>query len=1207
MSAHAKPIDLDSELKRTTRAQSDAADPLASAWVSANAGTGKTHVLTRRVIRLLLAGTPPERILCLTYTKAAAAEMSKRVFDELAKWVTASPDDLKSALVKLLEREPTDDELARARILFAASIETPGGLKVQTIHAFCERLLQRFPLEAGVPPGFSILDDETGRALQREAVDDVLHAATRDRNSPLGQALAIAIAYAVDDRFDDLLAQAIRQRSWLDALLRFDGGIAEVEDLLRRKFGVRAGATRQAIERDIATLIPEPDLRRLRDALSGGSSSDVKLAATVTGALDATSPAARAKALLGYLLNGDGEPRKRPMTNGIKAAHPDLDAIVQRAQSRAPALRAELGGIRLIEATIALYRLADAVLQNFKEAKARRAVLDYDDLILKTAGLLNPRGYNEASTATEWVLFKLDGGLDHILVDEAQDTSPEQWRVIEALATEFFTGAGAREERRTLFAVGDEKQSIYSFQGADPRKFAEMGDAFSRLAQGSEQVWRRVPLDLSFRTVRTVLDAVDGVFSDAARTPGVTAGDTSIRHIASRLGHAGLVEIWPTEKPDDPSDIDTWQPLDETPDVSPVTRLADRIAATIERWLQDGERLPSEDRPVRAGDILILVRKRRPFAPAMVAALKARKIPVAGADRLALTEQIAIMDMMALGDFLTLPEDDLSLATVLKSPLFDLDDNDLLTIASGRKGTLWKALLDHRDTDPRYRAAGDTLKAWRARADYAPPYEFFAGLLGKDGGRARMLARLGGEASDALDEFLDLALSYDDAAPPSLTGFLSWLRASEREVKRDMEHGRNEVRVLTVHGAKGLEAPIVFLPDTCTTASAARQAGGIVTLEFDGDTDEKPLGTPPPFVWCVKGASKLPPMATASAATAQAETAERNRLLYVAMTRARDRLYVAGFETRSGRAPGCWYDLICEGLAGTLAEVPQPDGTTLLRLSEEQTAEPKPPRHELAASMAPVPLPEWALRPAPRVNAPSIPLAPSRLEAYAPDDEGEPLPNQPGRDIRTDEPPAAPSASLGGDFRFLRGTLTHALLQHLPTLPSASWQSAAAQFIAKRGAALSPRAQASIISETLTILNDPSFAPLFGPTSRPEVPIAALIPRPDGKGPPLRLSGQIDRLVETAGEVLIVDYKTNRPPPREPEQVALAYIYQLVAYRLALQEIYPGRTIRAALLWTDGPRLMEIPPRLLDTATSQLWDLEAARLDAPVERSYLPK
>jgi len=789
-------------------------------------------------------------------------------------------------------------------------------------------------------------------------------------------------------------------------------------------------------------------------------------------------------------------------------------------------------------------------------------------------------------------MFKLDRGIDHILVDEAQDTSPEQWQIVEALAREFFTGGGQHETVRTLFGVGDEKQSIYSFQGAAPKQFAEMGRHFATMC-GTDS-WRRIPLDLSFRTVAPVLDAVDRVFADHGRTPGLTAEATLVRHAVHRIGHGGIVEVWPTEVPDDVAGTDPWSPLAEATERVPAERLAERIASTIRCWLDEGEMLTSEGRRVRAGDIIILVRKRRPFAGPMVAALKARGIPVAGADRLRLSEQIAVEDLMSLGDFLTLPEDDLALAEVLKSPLIGLDDDDLLGIAHGRNGSLWKAIIAHKNDSDRIRTAVETLKRWRSRADFVPPFEFFASILDREGGRAKLLARLGAEAADPIDEFLNLALRYDDAEAPSLTGFLAFLREADREVKRDMEQGRDEVRVMTVHGAKGLEAPIVFLPDTCSTAT-----GGRVTTLFDMEDLDLPKGTDgTPFVWSVKGTGKHPLITNAKVARTRAETEERNRLLYVAMTRARDRLYVAGFEGKR-RAPGCWYELIAEGLSDILEEVEDAAGIKVRRhIALQSVPVPEQTRHDKAEVEA-MALPPWATAPAPREVALSIPLAPSRLEAYAPDEEGEPLPVQPAHRRAAEDEPAAPSPRLqASEHRFLRGTLTHALLQHLPTLPASGWENAAAGFLELRGAVLSPAVRASIAKETLAILTAPEFAPLFGPGSRAEVPIVALIPNPDGKSAPLKLMGQIDRLVDTGNEVLIVDYKTNRPPPLHLNGVAAAYLYQLAAYRLALRAIYPGRTVKAALLWTDGPRIMALPDAMLDSYTGRLWSLDLTSLDA---------
>ncbi|MFA5899821.1 MAG: double-strand break repair helicase AddA [Hyphomicrobium sp.] len=1179
------------DFERTQRAQRDAADPIASVWVSANAGTGKTHVLTQRVLRLMLAGTVPERILCLTYTKAAAAEMSKRVFDTLAKWVTMPEADLERQLVDLCDREPLAGETELARTLFAVAIETPGGLKVQTIHSFCERLLQRFPLEAGVAPGFTVLDDTTSKALLREAIDASLREATDGSSPQLRQALETIIPYAAEERFDDVLRAALAERHWLDSASRIDLGNGEeglegLERVYRRSFGVRQDVSVDDIHSDMADVVRDAELLRLRDALTGGSPKDQKAAVHVTGALTAASSPARAAALEKFFCT-EGKARASLMTKGVATGFPGLKESFETAQQNFMLLVGERRGVRAIVATMALHRLAGEVLQRYTGAKARRAALDYDDLISRSVNLLSTQDL------AAWVMFKLDRGIDHILVDEAQDTSPEQWQIVEALAGEFFNGSGQHDVVRTLFAVGDEKQSIYSFQGAAPHKLAEMGRKFAE--QSKANVFRHVPLDLSFRTVAPVLDAVDRVFSDRVRTPGLTTENAIIRHAVHRLGHGGVVEVWPTEVPDDDDGGDPWSPLDEATARAPAERLAERIAVTIRRWLDEGELLASEGRPVRAGDILILVRKRRPFAGPMVAALKARGIQVAGADRLRLSEQIAVADLMSLGDFLTLPEDDLALAEVLKSPLIGFDDDDLLVLAVNRQGTLWKALIDRAGKDERFRPAAETLKRWRSRADFAPPFEFFASILDREGGRAKLLTRLGAEAADPIDEFLNLALGYDDAEAPSLTGFLAYLREADREVKRDMEHGRDEVRVMTVHGAKGLEAPIVFLPDTCSTA-----AGGVGVPLLDVAGLDLPAGTKgTPFVWSVRGSSKHPLISAAQSARARREVEERNRLLYVAMTRARDRLYVAGFEGKRARTADCWYELITAGLAGFVEEMTDATGASILRRVEAQSVSPKPREASQKQDAAGVALPTWAASPAPREVTLSIPLAPSRLEAYAPDAEGEPIVEAaPPRRPVAEEPPSPPPRAQSSDNRFLRGTLTHALLQHLPTLPAAGWQKAADGFLEARGGVLSAGARRSIAKETLAILTAPEFAALFGPQSRAEVPIVALLANPRGKGAPLKLMGQLDRVVVQGDEVLIVDYKTNRPPPLEVDQVARAYLFQLASYRLALREIYAGRQIKTALLWTDGPRIMPIPDALLDEYTSRLWDLDASRLDA---------
>ena len=1183
-------------LAETEHAQAIASDPTISAWVSANAGAGKTHVLKLRVLRLLLAGTAPERILCLTYTKAAAAEMAQRIFKDLSDWTTSDDATLSATITRLVGQPPANSDLRTARQLFARAIETPGGLKIQTIHAFCERLLQRFPLEAGVAPAFSILDDETGSALRAEAINRTLGEANADTAGELAAALNTAVMYAADERFDELLAAALAKRAWLEDVSRLPlvrGGRAyeKLEAYYRQLFDVSPDATAAGILAEIGALLTDAELRAAIAALATGGKNDLKLADRLGKALATSEPLERLAAFSEAFLTGKGEPRadRGFLSKAVSAAEPAVATKLANARDRLYVLAQRRRSLQVVAATLALIRLADRVMQHYAEAKARRAALDFDDLIVRTSNLLS------SSSAADWVLYKLDGGIDHILVDEAQDTSPLQWTIIESLASEFFAGEGAGAGGRTLFAVGDEKQSIYSFQGAAPKRFAQAGRQFGERAREADRAWSAVPLTLSFRTVGPLLDSIDSIFADPGRTPGLTASDAAIRHQAIRLGQAGRVEVWPTIVPAETAPTPAFAPLEETSTAAPVRLLAERIAEQIDTWLSGGEMLTSQGRVLAAGDILILVRRRQPFAPEMVRALKTRGIPVAGSDRIVLSEQIAVQDLMALGDFLVLPEDDLALATVLKSPLFDLDDMDLMAIAPQRKGSLWSALIAAPETNERTQSAVATLKRWRALADFAPPYEFFATLLDRDNCRKRLLRRLGPDAADPIDEFMQLALTYDDQAPASLQGFLSWLRDDERQIKRDMEQGRNEVRVMTVHGAKGLEAPVVMLPDTCSPAR-----GGRVPSVVDLAAAEMAGLQSSPHVWAVKGSRSLPPIAASDAVARQLALEEHNRLLYVALTRARDRIYVCGYETKRGRGAGCWYDTIMAGLEETLEPATNSFGEEILVLDGPQTVDIEPSSSPVADDRPAQALPDWALRRAPSEPQRVMPMSPSRLVPLETDDDGEPAPFDVVRagDGRPAEPASPSPRAMVAENRFLRGILTHALLEHLPQYDRAQRKDAAHQFIALRGKVLKERVRREIVKEALSVLDDPEFAAVFGQNSRAEVPIAAEIPNPAGIGPPLRLTGLIDRLLQRKNDVLIVDYKTNRPPPTDVTQVADAYVLQMAAYRVAVQQIFQTAAVRAAIIWTDGPRLMPIPDELLDLHQQRLWDLGSPSLDA---------
>ena len=1129
-------------------AQRRASHPETSVWVSANAGSGKTHALTTRVARLLLAGTAPERILCLTFTKAAAAEMSARLYKRLGGWATMPDEALAAAIADIEGSAPGGAALAAARRLFARAVETPGGLKIQTIHAFCERLLGRFPLEADVPPQFEILDERRASELMDEVRDTVLRRASAAPETPLGRALAHIVSRVDELSFGKLLSEVTGQRGNFAKMLARFGGLEGISAAIRVALSVEPGETSDSLLAGIARL-PEEEMRAAAAVLAGGTKTDMDRAALLGAVLASPAPSDMVDDYIGVFLTKEMTPRSRLITKKLGEENPQAADALEREQQRVAGLVERMKAVRVAEATEAIVTIAVAILETFEKTKQARALLDYDDLIAKARALLT------TSAMAPWVLYKLDGGIDHILVDEAQDTSPAQWDVVARIADEFLSGSGARGIVRTIFAVGDEKQSIFSFQGADPARFDEMKRYFEKRVKAAERQWDYVPLTRSFRSVPEVLGAVDRVFELERARNGLTASGDVDPHIAHRALDAGLVEIWELEEPEEGEEASPWDaPLDYVTGEAPMARLAARIAQTIRGWLDSNEMLAAKARPIRPGDILILVRRRNAFVGEMVRHLKKLDIPVAGADRMVLTEQMAVMDLLALGHFVLLPEDDLTLATVLKGPFAGLTEDDLFDLAWQRKGTLWQALKEKAD-DPRYRQAENLLSRLLDRADFEPPYEFFAHVLAGEEGRKHLLARLGPDAADPIDEFLALALEFERDHAPSLEAFLHWLERGAAEIKRDMDQGRDEVRVMTVHGAKGLEAGIVFMPDTCAAPGGALDPS-LLSLP--------PLGPDGPelLLWPVRKKDEDTVSAAARDRLRELRAAEYRRLLYVAMTRARDRLYVAGYRGANPPSPDCWYEMICEALIPKAEEIALEEGRRLWRIEGAQ-------RREIEADVQPdeqeaPELPAWTSRDAPVEPSPSRPLAPSKLPP-----EG------------LSEPAASSPVADDGAARFRRGSLIHRLLQTLPDLAPGERRGAAARFLSLSVHGLDGTDQEEIGNAVFHVLENPDFAGIFAPGSRAEVPVAGMI---EFRGRPLLVGGQIDRLCITDAEITIVDYKTNRPPPKAAADVAPAYVAQMAAYRAVLTEIYPDRVIRCALLWTEEPELMLLPAEMLENA-----------------------
>ena len=1141
-----------------TRAQRDAADPAASVWVSASAGTGKTKVLTDRVLRLLLNGTAPGRILCLTFTRAAAAEMAIRITGTLGEWTTAADEILDMALRDLLARAPEDAEFRRARMLFAQVLDAPGGMKILTIHAFCQSLLRRFPIEAGIAPHFAVADERTQRELLNEAQNRLLRHARHGEDEDLAAALAAITSQIGEDSFAKLMGDLTGARDRLGG----EADSAQMVTAIGRLLGVAkqendAGLVGSACAEDA---FERAALVQAAAALAAGSKTDVARGNLIAAWL-AGANTARIGGFEEYsraFLKKDGDPFAKLATKAVRDSAPEADKSLAEEQTRLLAVRARRMALAVMHNSAALIRFGARMLHYYRQEKSARAVLDYGDQIMETRKLLS------AEDIAPWVLYKLDGGLDHILVDESQDTSPAQWSVIAALAEEFFAGEGAHENShdaaRTIFAVGDEKQSIFSFQGADPEALADMRASFRRRVEDARRQWRQVPLDRSFRSTAAVLGAVDAVFAGPEAAPGVVQPGERMQHEAARIGQGGLVEMWPAAVPrDGPEDPPWTPPVTRRAGDDPAGRLAAVIAENIHGWLQAGQTpgghgwLESENRPIRAGDIMILVRQRGSFVAALVRALKARNVEVAGVDRMKLTEQLAVMDLMALGDFLLLPGDDLTLAALLKGPFIGFDEDQLFALAWRRGAdSLWHQLATRRDENPQFTRAHQILSALLARADYQPPFEFYAEFLGAGGGRAQLLGRLGIEAADPIDEFLSAALAYERAHPPSLQGFLHWLRAAQTELKRDPEQARNEVRVMTVHGAKGLQAPIVFLPDTL---SLPRDQTTILWAE-DGHAGALPL-------WPGRRAREERVTGALRDHARARDMDEYRRLLYVAMTRAEDRLYICGWHGAKTPPDGCWNHLVRDGLAELDGveeielEFAQGDGWsgTGLRYSCAQTAAP-----ETAAEAAPdsaeiEELPREFRAPPPPEPSPPRPLAPSRPVAAA--------------------PPARSPLEADGASTFLRGRLVHRLLELLPEAAQESRGDAARRFLARPVHGLDEQTQAEIAAEVMAVLSDRAAQPLFGPNSRAEVPLAAVL----GKHV---ISGQVDRLVVEHDRVLVVDYKSGRAAPHDESAVAEAYTAQMANYRAVLRAIFPGREIRCALLFTDGPALLWLPDSHMD-------------------------
>jgi ATP-dependent helicase/nuclease subunit A len=1156
---------------RAQKAQADAALPDRSAWVEAHAGSGKTKVLIDRVARLLLRredgrqGAAPDTILCITYTKAAANEMLSRLFKTLGDWSVAGDDTLRGELARLENRDKSaydESALDDARTLFARALETPGGLRIETIHAFCSRILRRFPLEARVSPGFGEIEDQEADRLWDEAMrGEILEAAETDP----------AALSTLSETGGGLGASAV--------LSSLRGARAKLTGADRLAVKARIKAALNAPDETAGELVsqavdhafPRAEIQSVIDLLNsnpGAKKSDLALLNTLIHCLSDAPSDDRFERYCSVFLTAKGEWRQgNPYTAGMSKQSNLLQALFQMKDgdgSEVARIRQLLGDLKArlaYERTAALVDVGLPVLSAYASGKAAHAALDFDDLIQRTRALLTAPGI------AEWVLFKLDGGLTHILLDEAQDTSPDQWTIINTLVEEFRAGRGADRaiDPRTQFTVGDKKQSIYSFQGADPEQFLMEKQAFIGAEEALHGRANLPDMTMSFRSTPQVLGFVDAVFnSDSfagdpfSQMPPDEADE--LRHVARRADQPGRVDLWPVEPHDSAEETDPWDaPLDHIGESSPKNRLAMKIAAAIRAMIETGEPVwhRGEQRPVRAEDILILVRKRGALFEALIRALKDKGLPVAGADRLVLLDHIGVQDCLNLIRFALFPSDDLTLAEILRGPFCGLiDDNTQLYRLAFKRGgqSLWQRLSQA--DDPVFapaRAFCEDLLQHR----HLPAFDFLMRALttrreNNLSGWDHLIRRLGEPARDPVNALLNHALGHDMGEAASLQGFLAEIESDTSQLKRDLAEANGEIRVMTVHGAKGLQAPIVILPDT--TGGEKANTDGLFML--DGDTP----------VYSPRKSDDPPEIERLRLARETASARESRRLLYVALTRAQDRLIVAGAhfgsKTGDGYKPASWYALCRQAMMGLVdANEETADSETLtygdsLPPVSGHTAQTRP---EASA-------PAWATRPARTEAAAARVRSPSRL--------------------LTDTAPVSRPFGAARTAALARGRLIHTLLQYLPELPETARKAAARNYLARHGE-LQPEALEEILDVTLRTLGNPDFADVFAPGGRSE---AAIVGEIDTASGPLIINGRADRLVITDTDILVIDYKTDRPAPESADAIDASYGMQMAAYQAILKTSWPDRRVRAAILYTDGPHLFELPETLLQNSRKRLAD-----------------
>jgi len=1158
-------MNLSDILDQTEKTQARASNPKSSAFVSANAGSGKTYVLVKRILRLLIEGIDPARILALTYTTTAAANMSIRVFRELSEWVSLDDDALTKRIAQLDQSEVTQFRLRLARQLFARAVETPGGLKIQTIHAFCERILHLFPFEANVPANFEIVDDHIQSKLMATTRNKIIGQLSLNSRDELTASIIELIDLIGEQEFDSLIGTSIKRTQDIRRVIKDPKLIAELCDKIRANLNLCSTLTIDDLwERIYGNRLTEYECNEFGSILLKSTPNDQRIGQAIIESTTWDFSEAWKNSYFAAFFTSSMEPRSERgfITSRIRDEYPIIFDKLLQERDRLSILYDQIKTIKAYARTRGLLIVTNAYLTTYDAQKISAGMLDFDDLILKTKELLN-------RTSAQWILYKLDNGIEHILLDEAQDTSPNQWEILKLLTAEFYSGESSKRGIRTIFAVGDPKQSIYSFQGAEPNAFSAnrmfFKNKFKPLSdneQWDRQSFYDEKLTVSFRSTPEILYAVDQIFKDPENYQGLDQFPEATIHSSQRLNDTGLVELWKPINTEKKVTSEKWDaPLDTMESESSIVILARNIASHINMLINPNSNqriFDSKDgqRRIEAGDILILVRKRGKLFDAIIRLLKEKGLPVSGADRLNLNDHIAIMDLIALGKCVITPEDDLTLATLLKSPLFEFCEDELLLLAAERNGSIIDALYNDTRIE-KFKSAKVIFRNYQVASRDGGPFSFYSFVLGACGGRRLFRKRFGAEADDVIDEFLRLALEHEQKQAPSLLRFIDNFISSDFTVKRDMDSGRNQIRVMTVHGAKGLEAPVVYMPDTFGSAVDKQKIDPIFNISNDPN-EYIPI-------WSPSQATDSKMISKLREIEYNKEAEEHRRLLYVAMTRARDRLYILGFNNKKSRPKDCWYSIIETALSDQMVDVTDgsaPVGSKRLQLKPFPAPEPivQPDRVDEKSE-----LPQWVTTNPPAEEYVREPLRPSEALGFTPSG------------VKHADSQLTPNARR-------RGILIHKLLEYLPEIAEEQRQFVSQEYLKTQASDLSLDEHIDISQTAIKTLNLLGISALFSKDSRAEIDIAGELER-EGK-PPRKVIGTIDRIAITEDTVFIGDFKTTVSPPRSPEEVPDHTVAQLAIYGSLVSGMFPDKKIRCFAIYTEGPEAIELPVEILNRALS---------------------